>query len=74
MALKDDVLKVLTTQMGPAAGPFLDRQCKARLQKEAGAITKADIPELAKWVGIGAKLTLGDAVGASLSKDILSLG
>jgi hypothetical protein len=74
MALNDDILKILSKQMGPAAGSFLERQCKAHLKKEPGALAKPDLPELAKWVGIGASLSLGDSVGAALSKDILAIG
>jgi hypothetical protein len=74
MAINDEVLKILTKQMGPAAASFLDRQCKSHLKKDPAAIGKPDIPELAKWVGIGASLSLGDAIGAELSKQIAAMG
>jgi hypothetical protein len=74
MALRDDVVKILAAQMGPAAAQFLERQCTAHLKKDAAAITKGDLPELAKWVGVGAGLTLGDTVGAALSEQILAIG
>lgn len=73
MTLRDDVLKILAGQMGPAAGTFLERQCKAHLKKDSATIAKGDLPELAKWVEVGAGLTLGDSVGAALSKQILRM-
>jgi hypothetical protein len=73
MALRDDIMKILAPQMGPAAAPFLYRQCKLRLKKEAVALTKTDIPELARWIGVGVALVLGEGVAATLSQRVLAI-
>jgi hypothetical protein len=74
MSMRDDVLRIMARHMGPAAGPFLERQCKQHLKKEAAKLVKADLPTLAKWVKIGTGLILGEEVGADLAQRILTLG
>lgn len=73
MTLEQDCLSVLIKQMGPAAKPFLARQCSHHLKKEPAALTKADLDELAKWCQIGTQLTLGTFVGEKVKQGILSL-
>lgn len=73
MAVRDDVLKILSTDMGPAATAFLDRQCKSRLQKDAGALNKTDLDTLAKWVEIGAALVLSEPVAKKMAVQIRAI-
>lgn len=73
MGLNDQVLKILTEEMGPSAPMFLERQCKHHLKIEVGALTSANMEELAKWVQIGAKLTIGEDIADKLKSQILSL-
>lgn len=70
MAVREDVLKILSTDMGPAATAFLDRQCKSRLQKDAAALNKNDLDTLAKWVEIGAALVLSEPVAKKMAGQI----
>jgi hypothetical protein len=74
MSLRDAVYSVLVRDLGPAAGPFLERQCKLRLGKSPDQLVKADIPTLAKWVQIGTALILGDPIGAKLAHQVKMLG
>ena len=73
MTVEQDCLSVLTKQLGPAAKAFLDRQCRHHLKKEASALQKSDLDELAKWCQIGTQLTLGAQVGEKVKQGILSL-
>ena len=73
MPLSDQVLKILTEEMGPSAPMFLERQCKFHLNKDVGALSNADIDELAKWVYTSSKLTLGDDVANKLKTKVLGL-
>jgi hypothetical protein len=65
-SIHEEVIGLLVLTMGPAAKPFLERQCKFHLGKPAANLTKADIPLLAKWVEIGVGLALGEEVGAKV--------
>ena len=62
MSLEQTVVTVLASDLGPAASSFLQRQCQQHLHKEAGALDKADMQELSKWVFVGVKLTLSEAI------------
>jgi len=73
MTLDQDVLMVLTKQLGPAAKGFLDRQCKHHLKKDPAALQKSDLDELAKWCQIGVQLTLGAPIGEKVKEGILAL-
>lgn len=73
MSLKDDVLAVLAKTLGPAAGPFLERQCKQRLNKRPEALEKGDLELLIKWVQIGMSLMLDDATGKNLALQLVGL-
>ena len=70
MAVREDVLKILSSDMGPAAVAFLDRQCKSRLQKDAAALNKNDLDTLAKWVEVGAALVLSEPVAKKMAVQI----
>ena len=73
MTIEQDCLLVLTKQMGPAARAFLDRQCKYHLKKEAAALQKSDIDDLAKWCHIGTELTLGAVIAEKVKLGLLAL-
>ena len=73
MTLEQDCLAVLSKEIGPAAKPFLDRQCRHHLKKEPGTLQKSDLDELAKWCQIGTQLTLGAQTGEKIKQGILSL-
>jgi hypothetical protein len=73
MTVEQDCLAVLIKQLGPAAKPFLTRQCSHHLKKESAAITEADLDELARWCQIGTELTLGAAVSERVKQGILAL-
>ena len=72
MAISDQIIKILAEDMGPSAGPFLERQCK-HINKEPGALTASDMGELAKWVHLSSKLTLGDGIADKLKTKILAV-
>lgn len=73
MAISEQILKILAEDMGPSAKMFLERQCTHHLKKDIGALSSADLPELAKWVEIGASLTLGKDVGNKLKIKVLAV-
>jgi hypothetical protein len=73
VSVEQQALSVLTKQMGPAAKGFLDRQCKSHLKKDAAALVKADLDELAKWCQIGTQLVLGEIVGQKVKEGLLAL-
>lgn len=73
MAISDQILKILAEDMGPSAKMFLERQCTHHLKKDIGALSSADLPELAKWVETSAKLTLGEGVATKLKTKILAI-
>lgn len=72
MAISDQILKILAEDMGPSAKPFLERQC-THIKKDIGALSSADLAELAKWVETSAKLTLGADVANKLKTKILAV-
>ena len=73
MTLKDEVFKILAEAMGPAAGPFLERQCKWRLNKSAESLVASDLPTLARWTEIGTSGILNPDVAAKLASRIRAL-
>lgn len=73
MAISDQVVKILANDMGPSAEIFLNRQCKFHLNKDPGALTASDVEELAKWVYISSKLTLGEDIANKLKKNVQAL-
>jgi hypothetical protein len=73
MTIEQDCLAVLTSQMGPAAKAFLERQCKSHLNKAPSALSKQDIVELAKWCQIGTQLILGPQIAEKVNQGLLAL-
>jgi hypothetical protein len=73
MGLEQNCILVLTRQMGPAAKNFLERQCRAHLNKEPVQLQKADLDELARWSEIGTQLILGKIIGEKVKQGLLAL-
>ncbi len=73
MTIEKDCLAVLSEELGPAAKPFLDRQCRNHLGKEATALEKSDVEELAKWCTAGIQAALGAQVAENVKKGLLAL-
>lgn len=73
-AISEQVLAISKVYLGPAAEPFLDRQCKAHLKTELNALTGAQVKDLAKWVEVGAGLIMDAAKAAALAKKIRDIG
>ncbi len=73
MTIEKECLAVLAEELGPAAKPFLDRQCRSRLGKEPATLEKSDIDELAKWCASGIQTTLGAQVAENVRKGLLAL-
>jgi hypothetical protein len=73
MTLEQDCIAVLATQMGPAARVFLQKQCRAHLNKEPSALQKSDLNLLADWCAAGTQSILGAAVAENVRKGILAL-
>jgi hypothetical protein len=73
MTVEQDCLRVLASELGPAAKAFLDRQCRHHLKKESSMLVKTDIEELTKWCAIGIQLTLGAQVAETVKKGLLAL-
>ena len=73
MTIKDDFLAVLAEELGPAAGPFLDRQSIRHLNKNASELQKEDVGELARWCVAGIQTALGAQVAEKVRKSLLTL-
>ncbi len=73
MTIEKECLAVLAEELGPAAKPFLDRQCLSRLGKESASLEKTDLDELAKWCAAGIQVTLGAQVAETIKKGLIAL-
>jgi hypothetical protein len=73
MIIEKECLAVLAEELGPAAKPFLDRQCRNRLGKEPTALEKSDLEELANWCAAGIQATLGAQIAENVKKGLLAL-
>jgi hypothetical protein len=73
MTVEKDVLAVLAEELGPAAKPYLDRQCRLHLRKEPSSLEKVDIDELTKWCTAGIQATLGAQVAENVKKGLTAL-
>jgi len=73
MTVKDEFLAVLAEELGPAAGPFLDRQSMRHLNKNASDLQKSDVDELSKWCVTGIQTALGAQVAEKVRKSLLAL-
>jgi hypothetical protein len=69
----ENIIKIAKPYLGPAAESFIARQCKSHLRIEPTALSKSDVKELAKWVGIGAGLIMDGAKAGELSGKIAAL-
>ncbi len=73
MSVSDDVLSVLSRDLGPAAPSFLKRQTAAHLKKEVADLSKGDLEELAKWSYTGVKLMIDEPTAERVRKSLLAL-
>ena len=73
MSLEQECIAVLAKEVGPAAKPFLTRQCRTHLKKEPSNLQKNDLEELANWCFIGLKQSLGMQVAENVKKGLLDL-
>jgi hypothetical protein len=58
--LYQQALEIANIFLGPASERFLGRQIRQNLNKEPEALSKTDIPELAKWVSISIGPSVAD--------------
>ena len=73
MSVADDVLSILSRDLGPSASSFLKRQVAAHLKKEVPELAKGDIEELAKWSYTGVKLMIDEPTAERVRKSLLAL-
>jgi hypothetical protein len=73
MTTEKDCLAVVAEEVGPAAKPFLDRQCRVHLKKEPATLQKSDLDELAKWCAASLQMTLGAQIADKVKKGLLAL-
>ncbi len=73
MSVNDDVLAILTRDLGPSAPAFLNRQAQSHLGKAPAALTKGDLDELAKWCFTGVKLILDEKTAERVRLSIVAL-
>jgi hypothetical protein len=58
--LYQEALQIANIFLGPASERFLERQIRRNLNKDPEALTKTDIPELAKWVSVSIGPSVAD--------------
>lgn len=73
MSLFDDVKGVVSKYLGGQAERFIERQCKAHLNINPQDLTKGNLNDLAKWIGISAGLLLPKEKAEALKNEIISL-
>ncbi len=73
-AISEQVLAISKVYLGPAAEPFLSRQCKAHLKVDLSELAINQLKDLAKWVEVGAGLIMDPAKAAILAKKIKDIG
>lgn len=72
--ISEQVLKISTSYLGPAASHFLERQAKNHMNGiEFSQIERTHLPELAKWVNISASLVVGAEKSKKLADEILKI-
>lgn len=72
--LSEEIVKLSTNYLGPAAKTFLERQTKVHMGGiNFSDITKDKIPELSKWVNISAALLIDKEKANELSNKIATL-
>ena len=66
--VSEKVLAITVQVLGPASRRFLERQTKFHMNGlEFDAVTREQLPELAKWVGISAQLIVDEKKAAMLA-------
>lgn len=73
MSVYRDVSDVGATYMGPAAEPFIGRQCALYLKIQPRALTKQHLPELAKWIAVAGTRFLDAAKAKEMAARIAAL-
>jgi hypothetical protein len=74
MNLYDQVLKVATAYLGPAAEKFLQRQIKSHLKLSTPqALSPQTLPELARWCEISGALIMDKAKAEEFSKKVKAI-
>lgn len=72
--LYDDVVKVTTSYLGPAAERFIARQIQTHLDKKPEELTKEDLVKLVDWIKIAIALLTEDGhVVDEFTKSLLKL-
>jgi len=73
MSLYHDVTTVGATYLGPAAEPFIGRQCTLYLKIQPQALAKEHLPELAKWIEVAGTRFLDAMKAKELATKIAAL-
>jgi hypothetical protein len=74
MSLYDQVLKVATLYLGPAAEKFISRQIKSHLNLATPqALSAQALPELARWCEISGALIMDKAKAEEFSKKVKAI-
>ena len=73
MTLWEQIVGVGKPYLGPATETFLSRQCKSHLKIEGTAVTKAHLPDLAKWVENSGGLIMDPPKAAEMARKIVAL-
>jgi hypothetical protein len=72
-ALSDRVVAVTKKYYGPAAEPFLARQCKSHLKIQLAELSSSHLPELAKWIEISGRTNMDEGKGRELADLVAAL-
>lgn len=73
-SLYNDVVKITTNYLGPAAERFIKRQITTHLNKKPEDLTKDDLVKLVDWIKIAiALLTEDGKIVEDYSKSLLEL-
>ena len=75
MAIYDKVINEVGHFLPPGEDVtrFISRQCKSHLNVEPEAVTTANLPELARWIGISASLLIPQEKATELRQKIESI-
>ena len=74
MSLYTQVLDEARPFLAGATESIVSRQCEAHLNIEPQALTKEQLDDLAKWVGISAALIIPKDKAQMLSQKVAELG
>jgi hypothetical protein len=73
MTVVEEVLSILSRDLGPSASSFLKRQVSSHLKKDVNELTRADMEELSKWCHVGLKLIIDEPTAERVRRSILAL-